>query len=323
METEKQQNELLTFFSNMIDVSIIILNYNGKKILKKTVQSVLNLAYPKDKYEIIIVDNASQDNSKNIIKNICTNSNPQLSITSLFLHKNIGFASGNNVGIKKAKGEYVVLLNNDCEVDPNWLTEMIKTAENDKGIFAVNPKVYLQHTNKIQSAGIRIRSDGYASDIGSISKNKRVEYEEDRGQYNAESEIDAACGVASLYRKSILKKIGLLDEEFFLYYEDVELSLRARKAGYQIIYSPKAIVHHLHAASSAEWSPFFIYHTELGRLLLLKKQFPFFIFLKEYMLFSLKGIFRFIFGFIFKPHAIKKNIQYIKVSLYFFGYRPV
>ena len=125
-------------------------------------------------------------------------------------------------------------------------------AEKDEKIFAVNSKIYLGNTNKIQNAGIRIFANGYAQDIGAIPNNKIQDYEEDRGQYDKEREVDAACGAAVLYRKSILDKIGLLDGSFFLYYEDVEISERAKKQGYKIIYTPKATVHHLHAASSNE-----------------------------------------------------------------------
>ncbi|MEK7078924.1 MAG: glycosyltransferase family 2 protein [Patescibacteria group bacterium] len=312
--------------------SIIILNYNGERFIKKTLESILALDYPKSDYEIIVVDNASKDKSKKIIENyIDSGSGPgmtnpgnvipakagiQAKITTIFLKNNLGFSGGNNSGIKTAKGKYILLLNNDCVVDKNWLKELVAVAEKDKSIFAVNSKIYLGNTNKIQNAGIRIFPNGYAQDIGAIPNNKIQDYEEDSGQYDIEKEIPAACGAAVLYRKSILDKIGFLDESFFLYYEDVEISERAKKHGYKIIYAPNAVVHHLHAASSGEWSPFFIYHSEKGRLLHMIYHFPLPIFLKEYLRFFFKSILRLGYG-VKHPKRFSQQLQYIKVSVYF------
>jgi GT2 family glycosyltransferase len=298
--------------------SIVILNYNGEKFIMKTLDSVFALDYPKDEYEIIVVDNASTDKSRKVIHQLTTGSRQ---LATVFLHKNLGFAGGNNMGIRRAKGEYVALLNNDCTVDNNWLKELAAVAEKDVKIFAVNSKIYLGNTNKIQNAGIQIFPDGYARDRGAVPKNKKQEYEEDHGQYNNEEEIDAACGAAVLYRKSILDKIGYLDENFFLYYEDVEISERAKKHGYKIVYAPRAVVRHLHATSSGEWSPFFIYHSEKGRLLHMMYHFPLTIFFKEYFKFFGKSILRIGYG-IRHPSRFIQQLQYLKVSAYFFFYLP-
>lgn len=300
--------------------SIIILNYNGETFIEKTIQSVLELDYPKERFEIIIVDNNSRDKSRELIdelikeKSLFTN---HYSLTTLYLDRNLGFSAGNNVGIKKAKGEYIILLNNDCIVDTHWLKELVSVAEKDEKIFAVNPKVYLGNTNKIQNAGIRIFPNGYAQDRGAVPKDKKQEYQEDHGQYNKEKEIDAACAVATLYRKSIVDKIGLLDESFFLYYEDVEISERAKKQGFKIMYAPKAEVHHLHAVSSGEWSPFFLYHSERGRLLHMFLHFPMNIFMKEFIIFSIKAKLRLFVRLFTKPESTNRNWQYIKVVYYF------
>ena len=227
--------------------SVIVLNYNGEKFLKKTLESVLALDYSKSDYEIIVVDNASKDKSAEIIHELARPNGPLLtyevkngpSISSILLQKNIGFAGGNNIGIKQANGKYVTLLNNDCTVDKNWLKELVGVAEKDEKIFAVNSKIYLGNTNKIQNAGIRIFANGYAQDIGAIPNNKIQDYEEDRGQYDKEREVDAACGAAVLYRKSILDKIGLLDGSFFLYYEDVEISERAKNKVTRLYIHPR------------------------------------------------------------------------------------
>jgi len=293
--------------------SIVILNYNGEKFLEKTIHSVFSLNYPIDKYEIIIVDNASTDGSYDVLDKL---KKPNPKIHLIKQTKNVGFSAGNNVGIKRAKGKYVVLLNNDCEVDTNWLKELVAVAEKDDKIFAVNPKVYLGKTNKIQNAGIRVFNNGYAQDRGAIPNNKVQEYEEDRGQYDNEEEINAVCAVATLYRKSLLDKIGAFDESFFLYYEDVEISYRARKQGYKLMYAPKALAYHLHSASSKELSPLFIYHSEKGRLLFLLYCFPLFTFVKELIMFEIKAKGRFIIRLFSQPKSSSLNFQYIKAFLF-------
>ena len=297
--------------------SIIVLNYQGEKFIKATLDSLVNLHYPKDRFEVLVVDNNSRDKSREVIENykrsLTTNHYPT---TTLYLEKNLGFAGGNNEGIKKAKGTYVILLNNDCIVDKDWLTELVKVAEGDEQAFAVGSKVYLQQTNKIQNAGIQMFEDGYGRDIGAIVVGHKQDYAEDKGQYDRERETYAACAVAAHYRKSILDKIGLLDDTFFMYYEDVELAERARMHGYKILYAPKAVVHHDHAASSGEFSNFFIYHSELGRLLHVYFWFPRRIFWREYLTFFGKSLLRVPFGI--KHNRLAQQLQYLKVSLYFF-----
>lgn len=120
--------------------SVIVLNYYGEQVIKDTIESLLKLNYPKTKYEIIIVDNNSQDNSKEILTKY---SKQYPNIKLFFQNRNLGFSKGNNVGIKKAKGEFVALLNNDCVVEKNWLKELVKAANKDTNIFAVNSKILL------------------------------------------------------------------------------------------------------------------------------------------------------------------------------------
>lgn len=299
-----------------ITASIVILNYQGEKMIEATLESLAKLTYPKNKYEVIVVDNNSRDNSKQVIedfkKKITTN-DPRL--TTLYLSSNLGFAGGNNEGIKTARGKYVVLLNNDCIVDPNWLTELVHVAEKDEKIGAVGSKVYLQQTNKIQNAGILMFNDGYGRDVGAVVKGQTQDYAEDVGQYDREKETYAACAVAALYRKSALDTVGLLDDTFFMYYEDVELSERLRMHGYTIRYAPKAVVRHDHAASSGEWSNFFIYHSELGRLLHVFFWFPQRIFWREYVKFAFKSLLRIPFGL--KNNRLAQQLQYLYITLYF------
>ena len=229
---------------------------------------------------MLVVDNNSRDKSREVIENykrsLTTNHYPT---TTLYLEKNLGFAGGNNEGIKKAKGTYVILLNNDCIVDKDWLTELVKVAEGDEQAFAVGSKVYLQQTNKIQNAGIQMFEDGYGRDIGAIVVGHKQDYAEDKGQYDRERETYAACAVAALYRKSILDKIGLLDDTFFMYYEDVDLSFRIKKAGYNLIYQPASVIYHEAGVSlknktknkEGYLSPYIHYLNARNKLFFLKK----------------------------------------------------
>ena len=157
-----------------------------------------------------------------------------------------------------------------------------------KVMLDVKSKYFKKHSyNKIQNAGIVMFQDGYGRDIGALVKNNTQYYESDTGQFNKVKEVYAACGAAVLYRRKILDKIGFFDNSFFMYYEDVDLSERARIKGYKIYYAPQAVVRHMHAFSSQEWSLFFIHHTEKGRLLHVFFNFPLRIFIREYLYFIL------------------------------------
>lgn len=301
--------------------SIIVLNYFGESILNKTINALLKSKYPKESYEIIIVDNGSHDKSREIINKLV---NKNENIKKIFLPKNLGFAKGNNVAVHEAKGKYVLLLNNDCVVNPDWLQQMVGTAEEDEKIFAVNSKIIMLFEEKklvkIQNAGIMVFQDGYARDIGSIIKHnmqsREQDMENDLGQFDKKKEIYAACAAAILYRKNVLEKIGYLDESFFMYYEDVEISERARLNGYKIVYCPKAVVHHYHSFSTSEASPFYVYYPEKGRLLHIFYNFPLIVFLKEYIKFFFFSMVRFFYG-LKETDQFIKQFQYLKVSIFF------
>jgi len=294
--------------------SIIVLNYQGEKIISKTIDSLLKLNFPRKDYEIIVVDNNSQDRSKEIINKYSKY------IKTVFLPTNLGFGEGNNQAIKTVNSKYIALLNNDCIVEPNWLTELVKTANKYPKAFSITSKIkkYPESLNLIQNAGSIIFQDGYGRDIGAIvTKSRQQNYESDANQFDQVQEIYSSCGAAVLYNKKVLDKIGLFDNNFFMYYEDTEISERAYLCGYHNYYCPKAVVYHHHAVSSKEWSAFFIYNVEKGRLLHVLYHFPLIIFLQQYFLFSLKSKLRFMKSLV-KQNDVLKNWQYLKVSLYFF-----
>lgn len=298
--------------------SIIILNYQGEKIISKTIDTLLKLDYLKNDFEIIVADNNSQDNSRQIIDKYVSKY-PKL-IKKLYLNTNLGFGLGNNEAIKISNGKYIILLNNDCLVDANWLSELTKLADSKTNIFSISSKLkkYPAELNQIQNAGSLIFQDGYGRDIGAIVTSDHQQfYETDNGQYDQSKEVYSSCGAAVLFQKSILDKIGLFDDNFFMYYEDTEICERALLSGYKNLYCPKAVVYHHHAASSKEWSNFFIYHTERGRLLHIFYHFPTNIFVKEYFKFTFKAKLRLINSLI-KQKNIFKSWQYLRVSLFYF-----
>ena len=153
------------------------------------------------------------------------------------LQENRGFAGGNNVGIRAAQGEFVVLLNNDTEVDPRWLEEVIAAFERhpEAGSVASKMKLFDQR-DTFHTTGDFYRLDG-------IPGNRGV-WEIDRGQYDREEYVFSACGGSAAYRRSMLDQIGLLDEDFFFSCEDVDLGWRAQLAGWHCVYAPKAVVYH-------------------------------------------------------------------------------
>lgn len=162
--------------------------------------------------------------------------------------------------------------------------------------------------DKVQNAGIMVFQDGYGRDVGAVVRAGHQFYEYDLKQYDIEREIYAACGAAVLYKKKVLDKIGYLDEAFFMYYEDVEICERARFFGYKSLYNPKAVVRHIHAASSKEWSPFFIYHVEKGRLLHVFYNYPMQVFFFEYFKIVIQSVLSLI-SVMFRLRAFFYNVK--------------
>ncbi len=170
-----------------------------------------------------------------------------------------------------------------------------------------------ERLTKIQNAGIVVYDNGSGRDIGAVVRYYGQDYEIDAGQYDTPKEVYASCGAAVLFRMSHLEKIGFLSRDFFMYYEDVDMCERARMYGYITVYQPKACVRHMHALSSEEWSPFFIYHAEKGRLVHIAHHFPMRIFLSEWFDFTYVACGR-LMSHIFQRRHWIKDIQYLKVA---------
>ncbi len=216
--------------------SIVIPNLNGKGWLADSIDSVF--AQTEQDFELIVIDNGSTDESLAIAQSYASHSN----YTLIENAENTGFSHAVNQGIAIAQGEYVVLFNNDAFAEPEWLAELIKTAEKNPKTFAV------------QSLMLRHFERDLADDAGDYVNLLAFACKEGDGRYatryTKEKRIFSACGGASLYRKNILDEIGVFDETFFAYFEDVDLSWRANNAGYQCMLCPTAKCYHICGATT-------------------------------------------------------------------------
>jgi O-antigen biosynthesis protein len=253
-----------TRFLNKVSmkVSIVIPNYNGQKYLGECIDSLYRIDFLTEQYEIIVVDNASSDNSREFVLSMYPD------VVLIRAEKNLGFSGGCNLGIKNSRGEYIVLLNNDTTVDINWLKELVAVADGDKNVAIVGSKLLFKHNpNEIQNAGSYLTSRGDGGDMGSLQP--------DEGQYNTTKESMAVCGASMLIKRTLIEEIGALDEDFLAYYEDMDLCYRTRLYGRKIIFASKSVVYHVHAATSGEWSPFFTFLVFRNKLLIhLKNSHP-------------------------------------------------
>lgn len=367
------------------DVSIIVVNYNGLGYIDALMEGLSNLRHDDFSFEVVFVDNCSADNS---VEYICArNKEINLDLRVIESKKNLGFAGGNNLGVKNARGNFIVLLNNDTKPNSDWLNKLYHFILTRDDVVMVNSKmvffydfiefhfetkdqirikrnvlingveyridakfcknaileeydvICFGHTricfpilkpdedfvmelsvdkcsaedlmiasekksplhtgiNKIDmsnqyvigikktliqnaGSGINDNYDGY--DIGFC--------EEDGPQYCCDYEIGNGCGAGVIFRKRDFDQVGGFDERFFMYYEDTDLSYRLKRfSGKKIMYCHEAVVRHVHAGSSGEWSPFFTYHVFRNKLFFLKNNFDMLVYLKYFFKQLLQGI---------------------------------
>jgi GT2 family glycosyltransferase len=241
-------------------VSVVVINWNGLRYLEACFDALLRQE-AEGGSELILLDNGSTDGSADHVRQRW----PAVRVVES--GGNLGFAAGNNLGMRLARGRYVALLNADTSVQPGWLCALVRAAETDSRVGAVTSKlVFMSNTSEIQNAGSLLLSDGSGADRGF--------HELDEGQYEVREEVFGACGAAVLYRRTMLEDVGYFDETFFSYYEDTDLSWRMRLRSWKILYEPEAVVHHVHAGSSGEWSPFFTFHVDRNRLFMILKNAP-------------------------------------------------
>lgn len=231
-------------------VSIIILNYNAGDLLLECVESILNTKY--DNYEVLVVDNASKDNSHNR----CKEKFPVIELIENT--ENLGYCEGNNVGIRIAKGTYVVILNPDTLVDPNWLDELIQGYEMyGEGLY--QPKFLTTSDHSIlMSSGNMIQIFGFGYSRGKGQK--------DTKQFENHEVVGFASGTCLFTHIDVIKKIGMFDSFLFAYLDDMDLGWRALLLGIKSHYIPKSIVYHPPEGFSFKWSNYKFYLLERNRL---------------------------------------------------------
>src|SRR5581483_309832 len=231
-------------------VSIIIVNYNGRRYLDDCLAALLKQTYPRDRWEVVLVDNASADDSVEHVRAHY----PWVRLIPT--GKNLGFAGGNNEGYRHCQGEFIALLNNDTIVQPSWLAALVEAMQADAHLGGVTSKIlFRDEPDTINSVGLNLYPDGRGGDRGFR--------ERDRGQFDAPAEVFGACGASVLLRRAMLDDVGFFDERLFMYCEDLDLAWRARLRGWRFRYTPRSVVYHVHCGSSAgEWSPFHLYYAE-------------------------------------------------------------
>ena len=237
-------------------VSVVVVNFNGVRLLADCLDSIAAQEVPGG-LEVVVVDNASTDGSREHLR-----ARPDVRLVEV--DRNLGFAGGNNVGIRAASADLVALLNTDARARPGWLAGLAAALDGDPGAGAATPKVVFPgRPVRIQNAGSVIYRDGSGADRGSG--------ELDAGQYDRPEEVFAFCGNGVMLRRRALDEAGLFDEDFFAYYEDTDLSWRLRRRGWRILYRPEAVVEHDHATTSGEWSPQFVFWVDRNRLLMIAR----------------------------------------------------
>ncbi|MEK7070491.1 MAG: glycosyltransferase family 2 protein [Patescibacteria group bacterium] len=238
----------------MVDLSIIIVSYNTCELTLQAIDSIIHSLEnsPEVSYEIIVVDNNSTDNSKKELKSY------KLQVTSLSIienQSNVGFGRANNIGLKQAKGDYVLFLNSDVIADKLNFNELFEEFKKDPKIGVLTVKVVFQN-GKLDPACHRgfptlWRSFCYFSKLERITSRIPVlnmlfgGYHLIFRDLSKKHEIDSPSGAFYLVKLNILKQVDGFDEAFFMYGEDIDLSLRIKKLGHKIIYFPSQLVTHL------------------------------------------------------------------------------
>ncbi|MBI4033340.1 MAG: glycosyltransferase family 2 protein, partial [Candidatus Blackburnbacteria bacterium] len=228
----------------MIQVSVVVLNWNGKEDTIECLESLKKLRIKNFKCQTVVVDNGSSDNSVREIRERYKD------VVVLENKKNLGFAGGNNVGIKfalKKGADFVLILNNDTIVDRDLVGGLLKSAKRHRKGGIISPKIYFapkfEFHKERYSERVRGRVLWYAGgtfDWENVLGSNRGVDEVDRGQYDKTQETDFATGACMLIKSEVLEKVGLFDERYFMYLEDVDLCQRAREAGWKIMYVPSS-----------------------------------------------------------------------------------
>jgi GT2 family glycosyltransferase len=232
--------------------TILIVNFNGRRHLGPCLAALAAQTFPRHRFEVVLVDNASADGSAEFVRD----SFPWVRVVAL--PRNTGFAGGNNAGLPFARGQSVVLLNNDTIADPHWLAELAAAVEETGATVSASKLVFAGEPGTLNSAGLQLLRDGRAIDHGFRHA--------DAGQFESPRAVFAACGAALVIDTQSLDG-PLFDGRYFVYYEDVDAGWRSALGGRPAWYVPRSLVRHVHGGSAGDESPVFRFHVERNRAL--------------------------------------------------------
>ncbi|QJD77024.1 glycosyltransferase family 2 protein [Spirosoma rhododendri] len=243
-------------------VSIVTLNYNQLAVTCALLQSIQTLTYPC--IEVLVADNQSAEDPTGAIAAL-NYPNTRVIVNPA----NLGFAGGNNAAIRQAQGDYILLLNNDTEVVPDLIEQLLAPFASDPSIGITAPKIrYYQSPDTLQYAGYTAMNPytGQAWAIGN--------QQPDRGQYDRPGLTHFAHGAAMMVRRDVIEQVGLMYDDYFLYYEELDWCWQISKAGYGIYYQPTALVYHKESVTVGKSSPLKVYYQTRNRILFIRRNMP-------------------------------------------------
>jgi GT2 family glycosyltransferase len=239
-------------------VSIISVNYNQNQVTIQFLESLQKLNYPN--FEIILVDNASPNANPDLLKQKF----PEINLIKS--NKNLGFAGGNNLGIKASKGKYLLFVNNDTEVPENFIEPLVGMCESNPNIGMVSPKIKFYWNPEL------IQYAGYTKMNPFTIRNKSIGYhQKDEKQYDEIKETNAGHGAAMMVPRRVVEKVGMMTEVYFLYYEEHDWAEIIKRAGYKIYYQPNSYILHKESVSTGKNSPFKTYYLARNRMVFARR----------------------------------------------------
>lgn len=239
------------------DISIITVNYNG---IKDTIELIDSIPFDEYSLEVIVVDNASTQDETSIIKSKF----PKVKVVRSDI--NLGFAGGNNLGFKSSKGKYIFFVNNDTYFKAFNIDVLIQRLQSSTDIGIVCPKI------RFSDNGQHIQYAGYTKISRITTRNKSIGYNEpDKGQYDIAHPTYYAHGAAMMVKREVIEQVGMMPEGFFLYYEEIDWSIKITNAGFKIWYEPGFTIFHKESRSTGHNSPTRTYYLTRNRFLLVKR----------------------------------------------------
>ncbi len=239
-------------------VSVITVNYNQSQVTVDMLASLRNISYPN--VEIIVVDNASPNDNPDSIK---------VAYPEIILIKspeNLGFAGGNNLGIEKSNGDYLLFINNDTEVPKGFLEPLVEFYQSHPDAGMISPKIRYHHTPEM------IQYAGYSEINRYTLRNYSIGFREiDHGQYNTDHPTAFGHGAAMMVSRKVIEKVGMMPNVYFLYYEELDWGWKIRKAGYQNYYVGNSMIFHKESISTGKNSPLKTYYMARNRILFTRR----------------------------------------------------